>query len=75
MKVFTATAPAAWASYLINNDDSGLDRAELAAADKWIRRMDLGRPISCEPAGITRYHDAVTECPYLAECETYTFLV
>lgn len=38
LKVFTATAPAYWASYLINGDESGLDAREIALADRWLAR-------------------------------------
>lgn len=34
-----ATAPAAWASYLVNGDASGLEPDELSAADAWCARL------------------------------------
>ena len=36
IRVTTATAPAYWASYLVNGDASGLDDHEKALADEWI---------------------------------------
>jgi hypothetical protein len=39
----TIKASAYWASYLINNDASGLDDAELALADAWLVQHGLER--------------------------------
>jgi hypothetical protein len=33
---FRRDAPAHWASYLVNNDASGLSESEKAAADRWL---------------------------------------
>jgi hypothetical protein len=41
-------APAAWASYLINGDASGLSRLELTAAQAWLRREGV-RIVGIEP--------------------------
>lgn len=53
----TYTAPACWASYLINGDASGLDYyntpdsdagdEEIAAADAFIADVGLGAPVDC----------------------------
>lgn len=32
----TITAPACWASYLINGDDSGMDPEEIEACNDWL---------------------------------------
>ena len=71
----TATGPAAWASYLINGDATGLDREEVEAADEWIESIGLGAPVSCEPAGFLSYFDAepFADC-VSADCETFVFL-
>jgi hypothetical protein len=37
--VTTATAPAYWASYLVNGDASGLEDREQASADRWIAKQ------------------------------------
>ena len=74
MNVETATAPAYWASYLINGDASGLEGDEIAACDAWIERLGWGAPVSCEPGGFIAWHDARQEA-LPADCETYTFLV
>jgi len=34
----TSTAPAHWASYVINGDASGIDDADIAACDAWVLR-------------------------------------
>lgn len=70
----TATAPSAWASYLINGDSSGLLSTEVRCADAWIARLGWGSPVSCEDAGFIHHHDAYTECPQGADCQTYSFL-
>ena len=72
----TATAPAYWASYLINGDDSGIEDDERQAADDWIERLGFGCPVSCEPdSEFTVYHDAWNEYPFACETETYEFLI
>ena len=39
--------PAYWASYLINGDYSGIEPAERAEIDAWLRRKNLPDPVSC----------------------------
>jgi hypothetical protein len=73
MKLIELTAPSHWASYLINGDSSGLDAYDVKQADAWIAREGLGDPVNCEDAGFCRSHDAWTECPFSADCQTYTF--
>jgi hypothetical protein len=68
------TAPSHWASYLINGDASGMEDDEIAACNAWIAREGVGMPVSCEDAGFIWYHDARPECPFGADCQTYTFL-
>ena len=53
--------PDAWASFLINGDDSGLDAAEKAEALAWVKAQGIGFPVSCEDAGYAS--------------QSYTFLV
>lgn len=40
------TGPAAWASYLINGDASGLEDGEQAKADAWLSRNELRQIVS-----------------------------
>lgn len=42
----TITAPAYWASYLINNDATGLTKAEQAACDRWCQQKGPWRIVS-----------------------------
>ena len=74
-QTITATAPSAWASYLINGDDSGIEPEDKAACDAWIAREGLGLPCSCDDAGFMWRHDAYNECPLGADCQEYTFLI
>lgn len=75
MNVIKLTAPSAWASYLINGDDSGIDANDKREADEWIAGEAMGPPVSCEDIGFMSYHDASWVCHYAADCQTYTFLV
>ena len=67
-------APSAWASYLINGDASGIDDADIAACDAWIKRVGLGAPVDCEEYGFLWSHDAMVECPLGADCAEFSFL-
>ena len=69
--VFVISAPAYWASYLINNDASSLDEAELAQAKAWLEAVHKdveGAPVDCESAGFGDFEGIDHE---LAD---YTFL-
>lgn len=69
------TAPAHWACYFINDDPSGMDDADIAAADQWIKIIGLGAPVDCSSdAEFMRWHDAHHVMPLAADCCTYTFL-
>jgi len=85
----TYTAPAHWASYLFNDDASGLDYyntpgddagdRELAAADAFIESVGLGAPVGCSEES-----EFLWRPDYCArdkdgrnlggDCLTYTFL-
>lgn len=69
MKAITEDLPAYWASYLINNDASGIDACEKHAADTFLANEGLPFPVSCEPAGIGRFNGL------MCDLETYTFLI
>ena len=71
----TATAPSAWASYLINGDASGLDDNEKRQADEWIDSLGWGGPVCCEDAGFIAWHDARNVCALASDCQEYQFLV
>ena len=75
MTIKEFTAPSAWASYLINNDASGLDADEIHAANQWLDWVKMGRPVSCEDAGcFMRNHSARQFSPFIADCQYYTFI-
>ncbi len=69
------TAPSHWASYLINDDASGLEDDEQAQCDAWIEAEGLGAPVDCKDAGFIHYHGARQFCPLASDCCTYTFIV
>ena len=71
--IVKATAPSAWASYLINGDASGIEDADIEAANAWIKRQGLGSPVSCKDAGFMRNHNAFEEMPLSADCQEYIF--
>ena len=68
---FTRTAPSVWASYLINGDASGIDDADIAAADAFVAQY--GEPMGCTDAGFIHVHDAHHLLPLGADCQAYTF--
>ena len=46
IEVDTVTAPAYWASYLVNEDASGLDDDERRAADRWLADLAPWRVVA-----------------------------
>lgn len=46
MKTETYILPAYWASYLINNDDSGTSIEDIKEADKFLNDNNLPSPVS-----------------------------
>lgn len=80
IKTFTATLPAHWASYLINNDPSSFalyddGDAELERIDQWCAEnsgycLDVSEDVSFMPFGSL-------DCPgeLLGDYATYTFQV
>lgn len=72
----TYKLPSHWAAFLINGDSSGTDEEELTAIKAFCRRNGL--PVSaasCEPAGFSRFHDAMAEMSLAADCEEFTFIL
>jgi hypothetical protein len=70
--------PTHWACYFINDDPSGLDEDEIAAADDWWQETFASRSASCvdadEDYGFARYHDAAGYCK-ASDCTVYRFLL
>lgn len=50
MKTKTYTAPAYWASALVNGDSSGLDDHESTSIDAWLDYNDNPNIVSCSDA-------------------------
>lgn len=76
IKSQTFSAPAYWASYLINNDASGISIEEKEACDKWLAHLSVLEPVKCVncwPRGFAKYHDAWAFMPYACEVATYQF--
>jgi len=70
----TYTAPSSWAPYYINGDSTGMDSAEIEAADAFMAWVGLGAPVDCLDHGFSWHHDAFQFCPLGADCQEYTFL-
>jgi hypothetical protein len=64
--------PAYWASYLINGDDSGIDPADKAAADRFLKSENLPGPVDVGDSYFSHRNDAGTLAGDVAE---YTFLI
>ena len=74
MKTETFTAPAHWACYFINDDASGMDDADIRAADEWIESLGFGAPVGVsEEPEFLHWHDARWAMPLACDCLTYTF--
>jgi hypothetical protein len=77
MEKITLTAPSYWASYLINDDASGMDDEEIKACDTWLKFQFSRKHAICvdaEEVGYMVWHDAkLYALP--ADCCEYTFLI
>lgn len=81
IRIFTATAPAHWASYLVNGDASGIDEADIAAADTFLDYCLAGWE---KEGGEAHGPTDVEECGFMhstdgsnlgCEAAQYTFVV
>jgi len=82
MKTVKYTAPADWASFLINQDGSGLSAKECDNARDWLASLPHARgrldavawPVDCENVGFKENHTArvYASC---ADCCEYTFIL
>jgi len=73
-QVRTFSAPSAWASYLINDDGSGLESNEFRAA-RAFRDSLPGSVSGCESVGFLTYHDARDLFPFASDCSAFSVLV
>lgn len=74
LEPISATGLSAWASYLINGDASGIDAADIAAADQFAGWLG-GLPVDCVDAGFMWRPDSWQFMPLGGDCQTYTALV
>lgn len=65
------TAPSYWASYLINNDASGLTADDIEACNRWLQNEGIAYVLDCVDAGFRWRHDA-SEYALGGDCQTYT---
>lgn len=73
LKITKYTLPAYWASYLINNDDSGMINGDKERADKFLNDNNLPFPSSCSDESFFAGHnDAGT---LAGDCLEYVFLI
>jgi hypothetical protein len=70
----TGIALSAWASYLINNDTSGIDGEDKRQADLFAAFMG-GRICYCEDVGFCWHHDGCRFGALAGDCQRYTALV
>jgi len=84
MNAITLTAPAHWAPYLINGDQSDMSESEIDSIITFLEREGMYNtetqsgpiyPVSSQDVGFLRWHDAFKESPYASNCEEYTFLI
>ena len=77
-KVETYELPTHWASYFVNADPSGLEEADITAADGWWEGTFTGQSVSCtdvaEDSAFCRFHDADQWC-LRCEVSTFSFLI
>jgi hypothetical protein len=73
LEPITATGLAAWASYLINGDDSGIDATDKAQADAFATYLGA-MPVSCGDDSFYGRPEFPSAAPY-GECLEYTALI
>jgi hypothetical protein len=72
------TLPAYWASYLINNDASGLEDNEQEQIDAWVasqakrHNARMFYCVGCQDEGYSRWNDAT---PLGGDVADFTFLI
>ena len=70
--------PSHWASYLINNDPTGLEDDEQTLIDEWHTSVFSEESVSCcdvsEHTGFMKNHDA-RQFALAGDCATFTFII
>ena len=78
VRIETYELPTHWASYFVNADPSGLEEADITAADGWWESTFSGRSVLCtdvaEDSAFCRFHDGDQWC-LACEVSTFTFLI
>lgn len=74
LKPIKGVALSAWATYLVNGDDSGIDPEDRAMADRFAEWMG-GPIVSCDDAGFRWTHDASQFGALAGDCQEYTALI
>jgi hypothetical protein len=69
LKFDSFTAPAYWASALVNDDRTGLSDDEESAMNEWLEANDIGYVVDCSHEGIGRFDGM------LCDVCTYTYQV
>jgi len=76
-KTMTITAPAHWASAILNMDYSGLEKEEIGQVNNFL--LDNGFSFSdcldCEYIGFMHNHDAWKQSPFAGDCCAFIFPV
>lgn len=80
LETITGSAPAYWASYLINGDAGDMSDSDIAQADAfaaWLGGyiVDCTSEESESHPGFTRWHDAAQFGTLAADCSLYTALI
>ena len=79
LRVETFQLPTHWASYFVNADPSGLEDADIKAADGWwYATFCADQSVSCadvsDDGNFSKYHDADRWC-LPCEVASFTFLI
>lgn len=73
--ISTLVLPACWASALINDDESGLDDAEIETISMFMEAVEPGRCVGCSDAPFfARTHDAI-DFAKAGDCLEFQFQV
>ena len=77
MRIETAILPVHWASYLINDDKSGLDDSDIKAIDAWMSEWNCDAYCVdvADDTAFMRLHDAARWDVLACDCATFTFHV
>ena len=75
MTLTTRTLPAYWASYLINNDPSGIDEIDRKQADAFLAREKLPMPADCSDHSWEQWSNDAHSIPMGGLVMQFIFLI